>query len=377
MIPVVPFLLSVVLLLSQSAPPEQAREFDRLVTEAVQLHEAGDVIGAIDAYQAALRIDPRQAGVRSNLGAAYVRLGKYEEAIEQYRQAIAIDRTHPTIRFNLGLAYYKAARLPEAIEAFQAVLEVNADNKAAVLLLGDALLQSGRFQQVIDLLSPREGSFQSDLGFAYVIGTALLRTEQRVRAQVYLDRIFKNGESAEGHLLMGTALIESREYSAAIAEVKKALDMNPALPMVHTVYARALLASGDTEAAMRELQRAVAAAPNDFEANLQLGALLRRDERHEASALYLRRAVQLRPQDVTARFGLAGALMSLGNLDDSRTMLEQVVAEAPDYTAAHVLLGTCYYRLNRKEDGDREKAIADRLRQKEQERQPRGGGGGQ
>jgi tetratricopeptide (TPR) repeat protein len=375
MIPVVPLLLSAVLLLSQSAPSEQAHEFDRLATKAMQLHEAGDVIGAIDAYQAALRIDSKQAGVRSNLAAAYVRLGKYEEAIEQYRQALVIDGANPTIRFNLGLAYYKAARLPEAIEAFQRVLEGNGDNKAAVLLLGDALLQSGRFQQVIDLLSPREEPFQNDLGFAYVLGTALLRTEQRVRAQVYLDRIFKNGESAEGHLLMGTALIESREYSAAIAEVKKALEMNPALPTVHTVYARALLASGDPEAAMRELQRAVAAAPNDFEANLQLGALLRREERHAASAVYLRRAVELRPQDVTARFGLAGALLSLGNLDDSRTLLEQVVVDAPDYSAAHVLLGTCYYRLNRKEDGDREKAIADRLRQKEQERQPRGGGG--
>src|SRR5438132_439569 len=82
--------------------------------------------------------------------------------------------------------------------------------------------------------------------------------------------------------------------------------------------------------ATRELQRALAAAPNDFEANLQLGALLRRDERHEASILYLRRAVQLRPQDVTARFGLAGALLSLGNLDDSRALLEQVVADAPE-----------------------------------------------
>ena len=360
---------SLVLVLSQSPPQDHAREFDKLMTQAVELHEAGDVLGAIDAYQAALLIDGKQPGARSNLGAAYVKLGKYEEAIEQYRQALAIDGANPSIRLNLALAYYKAARLPEAIGAFQAVLAADATNKPAILLLGDALLQSGQFQQVIETLTPHQTEFSSDLGFAYVLGTALLRTGERVRAQTYLDRIFSAGDSAEAHLLMGTAHIESREYVEAIAEIKKAIELNPSLPTVHTVYARALMGSGDQEAAMRELRRAVAASPNDFEANLELGALLRRDEKHDESAVYLRRAVQLRPLDVTARFGLAGAMLSLGDVDGSRQLLEKVVADSPDYTAAHVMLATCYYRLKRTDDGDREKAIAERLREKEQERQ--------
>jgi tetratricopeptide (TPR) repeat protein len=363
-------LFSLVLLLSQSPPQDPAREFDKLMTQAVQLYQAGDVLGAIDAYQAALRIDPKQPGARSNLGAAYVKLGKYDEAIVQYQQALAIDGGNPSIRLNLALAYYKAARLPEAADAFQAVLAADPANKPAILLLGDALLQSGRFQQVIDTLTPHQAEFSNDLGFAYVLGTALLRTGERVRAQTYLDRIFKAGDSAEAHLLMATAQIESREYTEAIIEIKKAIELNPSLPTVHTVYARALMGSGDQESAVRELRRAVAASPNDFEANLELGALLRRDEKHEESAAYLRRAVQLRPQDVTARFGLAGAMLSLGDVDGSRQLLEKVIVDSPDYTAAHVMLATCYYRLKRTDDGDREKAIAERLREKEQERQP-------
>jgi tetratricopeptide (TPR) repeat protein len=363
-------LYSLVLLLSQSSPQDPAREFDKLMAQAVQLHQAGDVLGAIDAYQAALRIDPKQPSARSNLGAAYAKLGKYDDAIDQYQQALASDGANPSIRLNLGLAYYKAARLPEAVDAFQAVLAADPANKPATLLLGDALLQSGRFQQVIDALTPHQAEFSNDLGFAYVLGTALLRTGERVRAQTYLDRIFSAGESAEAHLLMATAQIESREYTEAIAEIKKAIELNPSLPTVHTVYARALMGSGDQDAAVRELRRAVAASPNDFEGNLELGALLRRDEKHEESAVYLRRAVQLRPQDVTARFGLAGAMLSLGDVDGARQLLEKVIADSSEYTAAHVMLATCYYRLKRTDDGDREKAIAERLREKEQARQP-------
>jgi tetratricopeptide (TPR) repeat protein len=366
-------------LLLFSAPgraQDPPREFDTLVARAVELHEAGDIIGAIDGYTAALKLQPNHPGVHSNLGAAYVRLGKYDEAIEQYREALRLDTTNQAARFNLGLAYYKAARLPDAISTFEAVLSADPNNAKAVVLLADALLQSGKFQQVIDLLTPREPQFASDLAFGYVLGTALLRTGQQERAQVYLDRIFKAGESAEAHLLMGTALIETRQYPAAVVELRKAVELNPDLPTARTVYARALLGNGDHDGAIRELQRAVSGNPNDFEANLQLGALLRRDEKHQESVTYLRRAIELRPQDPAARFALGAALLSQGQLDDARRLLEGVVADVPDYTEAHVMLATCYYRLKRSEDAERHRAIAERLRAQEQERQRKPGGSG-
>ena len=362
----VPLLASLLLLVAPAQTQEPRGEFDKLVASAIELHQAGDVLGAIEAYSAALRVEPNHPGVRSNLGAAYVRLGKYDEAIEQYREALRIDAGNPTVRFNLGLAYYKAARLADAIVAFETVIKATPENAPAVLLLGDTLLQSGQFQRVIDVLTPREEQFAQDLAFGYVLGTALLRTGQRDRAQVYLDRIFKAGPSAEAHLLMGTALIETRDYPGAVAELRKGLELNPDLPTLRTVYARALLGAGDHEGALRELQRSLLANPNDFEANLQLAALLRRDDRHRESATYFRRAVQLRPHDVVARFGLAGALLSLGELEESRKLLEGVVVEVPDYVEAHVLLATCYYRLKRHEDGDRHRAIAERLREKRQ-----------
>ena len=362
----VAFIASIVLLAAQAAAPPPVRDFQKLVATAVELHQAGDILGAIDAYSAALAVEPNHAGVRSNLGAAYVRLGKFDEAVEQYREALRIDPTSPTVRFNLGLAYYKAARLPDAIAAFEEVTKLAPDNTAAVLLLGDALLQSGRFQQVIDVLAPREEKFAKDLGFGYVLGTALLRTGQADRAQVYLDRIFKAGPSAEAHLLMGTALIETRDYPGAVAELRKALELNAELPTLRTVYARALLGAGDHDGAVRELQRALRANPNDFEANVQLAALLRRDDRHQEAVTYFRRAVQLRPHDVLARFGLGGALLSLGELEESRQLLAAVAAEVPDYAEAHVLLAQCYYRLKQPAEGDRHRAIAQRLREKQQ-----------
>jgi hypothetical protein len=47
-----------------------------------------------------------------------------------------------------------------------------------------------------------------------------------------------------------------------------------------------------------------------------------------------------------------------------------MVKEAPNFTEAHVTLATVYYRLRRKEDGDRERAIIAKLNAEAQEKQP-------
>ena len=51
-------------------------------------------------------------------------------------------------------------------------------------------------------------------------------------------------------------------------------------------------------------------------------------------------------------------------------MLEQAVKAAPDFTEAHVSLATVYYRLKRKEDGDRERAIIQKLNAQKQAAAP-------
>src|SRR5205085_11173666 len=91
-----------------------ATDADRAFARATELHQAGDIEGAIRGYQAILAAHPDRADVRSNLGAAYSRLGRYEDAIQQYKQALARDTRNQTIRFNLALAYYKAAWFSEA-----------------------------------------------------------------------------------------------------------------------------------------------------------------------------------------------------------------------------------------------------------------------
>src|SRR6266540_7020398 len=137
-------------------------DVERAFARATQLHESGDIEGAIRGYQAILVSHPDRVDVRSNLGAAYSRLGRYEDAIEQFKLALASDSRNHTVRRNLALAYYKAALFTEAAIEFgqfvAATPEELTEHKDAVLLLADCQVRLGEYKKVIELLSPLERS---------------------------------------------------------------------------------------------------------------------------------------------------------------------------------------------------------------------------
>jgi tetratricopeptide (TPR) repeat protein len=341
------------------APP--APDFERLFTRAVELQQAGDLVGAIDTYKAALTVSPDHPDVLSNLGAAYVRLGQFDDGIRQYEAALKANPVSSTVRMNLALAYYKSARPNEAIPHLKRVVASEPEAKSAYLVLADCYLQTGQHQDLIGLLKPREQMFGNDLAFAYLLGTALLQSNDTADGQQYVDRIFRAGESAEAHLLTGMAYLARQDYPSAKTALEQAVKINPRLPTVNSLHGRALLALGSQEAAEIAFRRELEVNINDFEANLQLGHLRRTGQKFEEASAYFERAVAIRPRDVTARKLLADLRLQTGRTDEAVVMLEALVKEAPDVVEIHVQLATAYNRLKRPEDARRERAIVDRL----------------
>ena len=341
--------------------PPDAKDADRLLVRAMELHQAGDLLGAIESYKAVLSIAPDRADALSNLGAAYAKLGQFDDAVKQYDAALKADPDSTQIRLNLALAYYKSARPGQAIPQLKRVLSSDPAAKPAYLVLADCYVQTGQYPEAVSLLQPREPMFTTDLAYAFLLGTALLNVGKADEGQKYVDRVFGAGESAEGHLLMGMAYLGQQNYREAKTELETAVRLNPELLTAHAMYGRSLLGVGEQSAAEREFQRELALNINDFEANLQLGNIRKGAQKFDEASAYLERATAIRPKDVTARKLLAALRLQQGRVEEAAAMLEDVVKDAPDLVEAHVQLATAYNRLKRPEDAAREKAIVDRL----------------
>lgn len=349
---------------------QQPSPAEATLRHAIQLHQSGDVEGAIREYRVYLKQTPNNVMARSNLGAALSKAGRYEEAISEYKQALNAEPGNVPVRINLALSYYKTAQLTSAAEQLTTVVAEQPANRQAVFLLADCDLRLGENKKVIQLLSPLEKETPDDKGLIYLLGTALIRDEQPARGQLLVDRILRDGDSAEARLLLGTTKMNAREFAEALVDLKKAAELNPQLPDVFSYYGLALLTTGDMAGAAEAFRKELQSNPNDFVSNLQLGVLFKQDQRYDEARRSLERALRVRPGDPGVRYQLATLDLLGGNLEPARKQLEQLTKETPDFVEAHVSLATIYYRLKRKDDGDKERALVLKLTAEKQASEP-------
>jgi tetratricopeptide (TPR) repeat protein len=350
--------------LAQDTPPAAPAAGDAaaMLGEAVRLHQAGDMAGAAAGYERALAAGVDDPAVRSNLGAAYASLGRYDDAVEQYRRALARDAANVAIRRNLALAYYKTGRMEDAAREAEAVALAQPDSEAARLLLADCLFRLGRNARVIDLLQPLAGRASPDRAVSYLLGMALLGEGRMAEAQAAIDRVLRD-EAPEAHVFLATMYLRDGDCAKAEPEIRRALAANPKLPTVNFLDGQCRMDQNrsDWPGAIEAFRAELAVDPNHFEANLYLGDLLREGARHDEALPYLERARRLRPESLGARFSLGAVLVALGRTDEALPLLEAVARAAPDHLQTHMQLAVVYTRLGRADDAAAEKAAVKRL----------------
>jgi tetratricopeptide (TPR) repeat protein len=366
----VPLALAACCWIAGHAPAQELPDADVLFAQGVARHQAGDVVGAIEFYEASLEKDPSRVDARSNLGAAYAKLGRYDDAAVHYRKALAQVPDQGAVRFNLALALFKSARIAEAATELEQVVAQDPKNKSAVLLLADCQLQLGRDAAVVELLGPREEELKDDRLFVYLMGNALVRSNDLQRGQAYIARLFREGDPAEAHLLMGAAHLRRNDSRSALPELEKAAEARPDLPSVQSLLGRAFMGVGRVDDAKAAFTRALARDPNDFDSNLYMGLFLKDEGKLDEAHEHLKRAGRLRSQEPAVLYMLGSLHLAAGRAAEARDALEAVVTRAPTYRQAHVLLATAYYRLKDRSRGDQHRDIAEKLRAEQQANEP-------
>ncbi|MBK7892124.1 MAG: tetratricopeptide repeat protein [Bdellovibrionales bacterium] len=135
-----------------------------------------------------------------NLGIGASNSEKVHEAIRLYKSAIEKDPKLYQAHSNLGSAFLKSGELKLAEQSFGKALSINP--KAPVTLLGAAKLHS----QLGDLS----------------------------RAVIFADRCLKSDpRSASCHMTKGHALDLHKKHARAIAQYKKAIEIDPSLSLAH------------------------------------------------------------------------------------------------------------------------------------------------
>jgi serine/threonine protein kinase len=110
--------------------PDRHQAFT-LVQAADHLARGGRFDEAIEAYNRALALNPREANGYINRGYCYYRKGELARAAAEYTMALEMDPRHAEAYNNRGMVWKEMGRIPEAIRDFTRALEFNPEHPLA------------------------------------------------------------------------------------------------------------------------------------------------------------------------------------------------------------------------------------------------------
>src|SRR5215467_6311176 len=172
---------------------------------------------------------------------SYFEKGQYHEALIEYRNVAQIDPKDADAHYQLGLTYLKLGSLTNLQQAFAELsrtVELDKTNQDAQLKLGEL----------------------------YLLGNE--PTKAREQADIVL---VSAPQSTEGLILRGRSLINEKRYQEGIAELKKAIELDPETMPTYIDLARAYFAAKDPAAAEATLKQALKINPRSTEILLTLG----------------------------------------------------------------------------------------------------------
>ncbi len=115
--------------------------------------DAGRYEEAVQAFQEAIRLNPKYALPWNSLGDVYNALGNRQQAIAAYQQAIALDPGYAWPYNNLGMVYQTIGQYEQAIGAYRQVIDKHASNHDRAISwnnLGDVYRELQREAEAIE-----------------------------------------------------------------------------------------------------------------------------------------------------------------------------------------------------------------------------------
>jgi predicted O-linked N-acetylglucosamine transferase (SPINDLY family) len=143
----------------------------------------------------------------------------------------------------------------------------------------------------------------------------------------------------EAIMLLGALKGEMKQYAAAIALLRKAVEIAPGSAAAHFNLGRALVGVNDSEGALPYLTRSLEIVPDRADSHKCLGSALISMERNEYAVDAYRRALDLDPRCPGASLGLGIALSRLYRYSEAVPALLAAVQLDPGDVEAQYQLG--------------------------------------
>src|SRR5260370_10370480 len=306
-------------------PPEIAQAEDAI--------QKNDFTGAETLLKKAIDKDTKNYQAWFDLGFVLNRLGRVEDSIHAYRQSVAAKPEVFDTNLNLGLLLLRF-NSPEAERYL----------RAATGLKPTDHVEEGQARAWLDLAHLLENTKPEDALAAY-----------RKASEI-------TPKDPEPHLSAGLLQERQKEFSAAEAEYKQVLAVDPHSTEAAIGLSNLYMKSGRLGEAEPLLRRLATERPDDAGIHLQLGRVLAAQSKKDDAITEIQTALKLAPADSDAQREIADLYSSAGKNDLAENTYRALVTTQPKDAELHRGLGQALLRQKKLPEAQQEFLTALRLK---------------
>ena len=184
-------------------------------------------------YKKALAINPNLAEAHNNLGSAYDKNGRIDDAMAEYKKALAINPNLAEAHNNLGSAYDKNGRIDDAIAEYKQALAINPNFAEAHYKLGMRYSTKDRVEEAIFhfrqaiTINPKYVNAYNNLAWIYATSPhATFRDAPQAVSLATKACELTNYQNANLLDTLAAAYAEAGNFKKAIAYQSSALDVS-------------------------------------------------------------------------------------------------------------------------------------------------------
>ncbi|MEQ1604753.1 MAG: tetratricopeptide repeat protein [Pyrinomonadaceae bacterium] len=347
--------------------------------EAQNLHEKGDLAGAIRLYEMALKIEPAFPEAQYQLATAQLMLGKKDEAEKSFRLAIDLRTDWTLPMTGLGSLLMDKGQFAEADRLLTKAIGLEPLNSVALTALTELRINSkSPTTELEKLLTP----------IVNLTGKANA-TPALWSARAALENALQKRSAAKASTLKAleadpknrSALFLLADIALFEGDIARAKDLaarigalSPAADQLKLLRANIFAGEGKTDEALAQIDsmQKQNASANELRSKLNtskttsvadleklletnpadafvLGRLctLFRRENPEKALFYCRKAADAEPGNVNHAVGFGAALVQGKQYDAAVGILRKILEIVPDNFTAHANLATALYQLKR------------------------------
>jgi tetratricopeptide (TPR) repeat protein len=310
---------------------------------------------AIQGYDQAIQLDPKNAVAYVGRGFAYALKGDHDRAIQNYDQAIQLDPKSAVAYRNRGVAYASKGDNQRAIQDLDQAIRLDPKDAIAYVSRANARARNGDHDRAIEDFNQAIQLDPKNAGSYFARGSSAASKGDNDGAIKDFDRAIQlNPNFPVAYVNRGDAYRSRNDHDRAIEDYDQAIQLDPKNAVAYVGRGFAYGLKGDLNRAIQDYDQGIQLDQKNAVAYISRGnAYAGKGDLNRAIQDY-DQAVQLDQKNAVAYFTRGFAYANRGDQDRAILDYDQAIQLNPKFALAFLNRGNAYMGK-----GDHDHAIKD------------------